>query len=196
MMSVGACAIVVAVHNTTDTAAAAAREPRRAIANIADTPVLGNIDVPAVDRRAVATGSRLDANLLAPDVDRGAWVHLDRSLGAIDFDDHRVAGIFAVGGEAVVEAVETGFVPGLEDRLPMISAGADSSDRNLNADGIAGRRIAGRASGTLCFCFAMQSALRDAVPGTFALEVVARKLSTPPPLFGNLPRLQFREESK
>jgi hypothetical protein len=38
--------------------------------------------------------------------------------------------------------------------------------------------------------------LEDAVPGTFALEVVARKPSTPPPLFGNLPRLQFREETK
>src|SRR4249919_3151801 len=101
------------------------------MARIADSPVLGNVHVPAVDRGAVATGSRLDADLLAPDVDRGAWVHMDRSLGAIDFDDHGVAGIIGIGREAVVEAVETGFVPGLEDRLPMISAGADSSDRNL-----------------------------------------------------------------
>ena len=109
------------------------------MARIADSPVLGNVHVPAVDRRPIATGSRPDTDLLAPDVDRGAWVHLDRSLGAIEFDDHGVAGIIAIGREAVVEAVETGFVPGLEDRLPMISAGADSSDRNLNSDGIAGK---------------------------------------------------------
>src|SRR4029077_11937629 len=87
---------------------------------------------------AVAAGCRLDADLLAENIDRGAGAHLDRALGAVDFDDHLVAGIFCIGRDAVVEAIEAGLVPALEDRLPMASAGADTPSRHLNPDGIAG----------------------------------------------------------
>jgi hypothetical protein len=59
-------------------------------------------------------------------------------LGAVDLNDHCVAGIFSIGRDAVVEAIEAGFVPALEDRLPMASAGADTPNRHLDADGIAG----------------------------------------------------------
>ena len=78
----------------------------------------------------------------------------------------------------------------------MTSAGADTSDRDLNPDGIAGKshRRAVRC-GTGCFCFAMQSPqglrARHRRP-----QGVARKLSTTPPLFGNLPRLRSGRETK
>src|SRR5580693_6811467 len=49
---------------------------------------LGNQDVPAFHEEAVATGSCLGADLLAGNVDRGTWAHLDRPLGAVDLNDH------------------------------------------------------------------------------------------------------------
>src|SRR5712672_2865304 len=103
-----------------------------------DSRLLGNEDVPAFHEGAVAAGCRLDADLLAEDVDRSTGAHLDRPLGAVDFDDHCIAGILGIGRDAVVETVEAGLVPTLEDRLPMASAGADTPSRHLDPDGIAG----------------------------------------------------------
>ena len=155
---------------------------------------LGNEHVPAVDGRTVAAGSRLDANLLAPDVDRGACDHLDRSLGAIDFDDHCVAGILSYRPGNRCRGGKDWVCP-----APRRSSANDFGWRRFVRPAPECRRhrregaSPAERSRDLCFCVAMQRASRDTLRGKFVLPVVARKLSTPPPLFGNLPRHETGE---
>src|SRR5437899_3300200 len=102
--------------------------------------------VPAFGSNALAARRGLDLDLLAHDLDTGVDVHPDGAPGAVDFDDHGIARIGGALAGSVVDAVDAGLVPGIEDRLPMDPVGGDAPNRHLDADAIARQASLGHAT--------------------------------------------------